>query len=128
MKEKENGIFDRLDNIEKILKMLLVNNVLGRDEISKIQENVLKDVEGFLLSLNMKNPKLYYIEDKYYIFVKVEENSSIKTIKNNYNKAREFISEMKIVLVFDKIYAKRKKALEDSKISFYIDNGEMRIF
>lgn len=53
MLKKEN-VETRLDNIEEILKMLLVNSVLGSSEIDKIQENILNDVRDGLLTFGME--------------------------------------------------------------------------
>lgn len=125
---KKENVETRLDNIEEILKMLLVNSVLGSSEIDKIQENILNDVRDGLLTFGMENLRLNYIENKYYIFAEIDEDETLKKIKNNYARACNFLEDLKIVLVFDKLHVKRKKAFEESKISFYVKSGEMRIF
>lgn len=64
---KNENIESRLENIEEILKMLLVNSVLGSGEIDKIQENILNSIRDRLIMFGMENLRLNYIEDKYYI-------------------------------------------------------------
>lgn len=127
MSKNQNKILARLNSIEEVLKLLLVNDVLGGDEIERMQENIIKNIEELLLSLDMKNPRLYCIEDKQYIFVDMEEDVLLSAIKINYKKAQEIIEDMKIVLVFEKVAAKMKTALEDSEIAFCIKGGEIRI-
>ena len=127
MSKNQNKILARLNSIEEVLKLLLVNDVLGCDEIDRMQENIIKNIEELLLPLDMKNPRLYCIEDKQYIFVDMEEDVLLSAIKINYKKAQEIIEDTKIVLVFEKVAAKMKKALEDSEIAFCIKGGEIRI-
>ncbi len=128
MSLKNENIESRLENIEEILKMLLVNSVLGSSEIDKIQENILNSIRDRLIMFGMENLRLNYIEDKYYIFAEIDENETLKNIKNNYLQACDFLDDIKLVLVFEKLRAKRKKAFEEAKISFYIKSDEMRIF
>jgi hypothetical protein len=128
MSLKNENIESRLENIEEILKMLLVNSVLGSGEIDKIQENILNSIRDRLIMFGMENLRLNYIEDKYYIFAEIDENETLKNIKNNYLQACDFLDDIKLVLVFEKLHAKRKKAFEEAKISFYVKSDEMRIF
>ena len=62
MNLKKENLESRLDNIEEILKMLLVNSVLGSSEINKIQENILNGVRDILFAFGMENLRLNYIE------------------------------------------------------------------
>ena len=128
MNLKKENLESRLDNIEEILKMLLVNSVLGSSEINKIQENILNGVRDILFAFGMENLRLNYIEDKYYIFAEIDENETLKNIKSNYSQACDFLDNVKLVLAFEKLHVKRKRAFEEAKISFYIKSGEMRIF
>lgn len=125
---KKNIIETRLDNIEEILKMLLINSVLENDGIDKIQESILNGISDSLASFGMKNFRLNYIENKYYLFAEINESESLKNIKRYYEQACSILDDIKLVLVFEKLHFKRKKAFEESKVSFYIKNGEMRIF
>ena len=56
---------DMLDNIEEILKMLLVNSVLGSSDVEKIQENILCQFRDALSGLGIYNVRMNYIENKY---------------------------------------------------------------
>ncbi len=128
MNLKKENVESRLDNIEGLLKMLLVNNVLRSSEIDKIQENILNSIRDRLNMFGMENLRLNYIEDKYYVFAEIDENETLKNIKNNYLKASDSLDDIKLVLVFEKLHPKRKKAFEEVKISFYVKSGEMRIY
>ena len=125
---KKENIESRLDNIEEILKMLLVNSVLESNEINKIKESILNSLRDKMVNLGIGNLRLNYIEDKYYVFAEINENETLKNIRNKYLLACDLVGDLKVVLVFEKLHSKRKKAFEESKISFYVRNGEMRIF
>jgi hypothetical protein len=128
MSLKKETIETRLDNIEEVLKMLLVNSVLGSSDIEKIQENILCQCRNTLSGLGIYNVRMNYIENKYYIFAEIDANETLKNIKNCYAQACELLDDIKLVFVFEKLHAKRKKALEDAGVSYYLQNGEMRIF
>lgn len=118
----------RLDNMEEILKMLLVNSVLGSSDVEKIQENILCQFRDALSGLGIYNVRMNYIENKYYIFAEIDANETLNNIRNCYAQACEFLDDIKLVFVFEKLHAKRKKALEEAGISYYLQTGEMRIF
>ena len=125
---KKENIESRLDNIEEILKMLLVDSVIGHSEIDRLQSDILYNFRDNLLKLGMNNLRLNFIEDRYYLFAEVDNREGLKNIKRNYNRASSLTDEIKIVLVFEKIDVRRKTLLEESKISFYVKGGEMKIF
>jgi hypothetical protein len=128
MSLKKETVETRLDNIEEILKMLLINSVLGSSDVDKIQENILCGFRDSLTTFGMKNLRMNYIEKRYYLFAEIDANETLKNVKNNYMQACKLLDDIKLVLVFEKLHAKRKKAFEESGISYYIKNGEMRIF
>lgn len=128
MKKNDEEIIGRLSNIEEVLKMLLVNDVLGKDEIQRIEEDILKNARDVLLPLGIENPRLYYIEKKYYIFAEVEKNSTLSDIKTNYLRASEILTDVKIILTFESVCVQAKSFFEKFKISFSESSGEMRIY
>ena len=128
MSLKKETVETRLDNIEEILKMLLVNSVLGSSDVEKIQENILCQFRDALSGLGINNIRTNYIENKYYIFAEIDANETLKNIKNCYAQACELLGDIKLVFVFEKLHSKRKKALEDAGVSYYLHSGEMRIF
>jgi len=71
---------------------------------------------------------LYYIEKEFYLFVENEPSDSLNRIRRNYYQAAAILDGIRIVLTFDKLHPRRKKTFEESKISYYIQNDEMRIF
>ena len=81
---KKENIESRLDNIEEILKMLLVNSVLESNEIDKIKESILNSLRDKMVNLGIGNLRLNYIEDKYYVFAEINENETLKNIRNKY--------------------------------------------
>ena len=129
MSLKKETVENRLDNIEEILKMLLVSSVLGScSDVDKIQENILCQFRDTLAGLGFYNVRMNYIENRYYIFAEIDANETLKSIKSCYTLASELLDSIKLVLVFNKLHAKRKKALEEAEISYYLQSGEMRIF
>lgn len=128
LKKNEEELKNKLDNIEQILKMLVISSVLKEEEIDTIQKNVVEKTSDVLMPLGMKNPRLHFIESKYYLFIEMENIDSLNKIKATYIQASQLITNMKVVLVFDKLHSKRKKSFEDAKISYCISNGEIHIF
>lgn len=120
-------VITRLDNIEEILKMLLVNSVY-ESEKDKLQENILNGIREIGQSYGLSNLRLNCIENRYYFFAEFEESVSLNNIKKIYREVSEMLSDLKLVLVFDKLHPKRKKAFEDACISFFENSGEMRIY
>lgn len=125
---RKDTIESRLANIEEILKMLLANSVLGSSDIEKLQENILCQFRDFFSEMGLYNVRMNYIENNYYIFAEIDANETLKNIKNRYAQACELLNDIKLVFVFEKLHAKRKKALEDAGVSYYLQSGEMRIF
>jgi len=125
---KKEDIEKRLENIEEILRLLLINSVLGSNETDGIQEKVLNDARELLTPLGMKNLRLNYIENECYIFAEIDEADTLKMIKSNYNQATSLLNEIKLVLTFEKLHPKRKKSFEEASISYHIKGGETRIF
>ena len=128
MSLKKETVETRLDNIEEILKMLLVSSVLGSSDVDKIQENIISQFRETLDGLGIYNARMNYIENRYYIFAEIDANETLKSIKSCYTQASDLLGGIKLVLVFEKLHVKRKKALEDAEISYYLQSGEMRIF
>lgn len=118
----------RIENIENILKMLLVNNVLNNDTIEMLKEEMKVKYEPLFLSLGLCNIRFNYIENAYYIFAEVGEKTSLKEIKRIAKQIDTEIKEVRFVFSFDKLNSKRKKSLEEAEISYCISNGEMKIF
>lgn len=125
---KKNIIESRLDGIEELLKMLLINSVIDKNDIEETQKNILKDLEEPLQKLKITNLRFNYIEGKYYLFAETDENLSLKAVKANYEKARAILTDNKLVLVFDKMHSKRKEAFNEAKISYWVNNGEARFY
>lgn len=119
-------IVTKLDNIEEVLKMLLVNNVYDR-EVDKIQESILCKAREVLEPYGLTNIRLNYIEKKYYIFAELKENS-LNNIKSIYSDITVLLEDIKLVLSYEKLHPKRKQAFADANISFSIKDGEIRIF
>lgn len=120
-------VIARLESIEEILKMLLVNSVF-ESEKDKLQENILNNIRAVIQAYGISNFRLNCIENRYYLFAEIEEAVSLNSIKRIYYEISEMVSDLKLVLAFDKLHPKRKKAFEDAGISFYVNSGEMRIF
>lgn len=118
----------RLENIESLLNLLLINAISNENEIEKIQEDTVKKLEEIITPLNLFHIRLNYIEKHYYVFAEIDSSASLNEIRSTYAKATSIIKEMKFVLVFEKLYSRRKKALDDSKISYYVKNGELKIY
>lgn len=99
----------RLDNIEEILKMLLINSVLGSSDVEKIQENILCQFRDALSGLGIYNVRMNYIENKYYIFAEIDANETLNNIRNCYAQACEFIDDKNWFLCLKNCMSKGRK-------------------
>lgn len=84
MSLKKKTVENRLDNIEGILKRLLVSRVLGSSDVDKIQENILCQFRDTLAELGLYNVRMNYIENRYYIFAEIDVNETLKNVKSCY--------------------------------------------
>lgn len=122
------GIEKRLENIEELLKMMLVNNVLWEDNVENISEQVILAAKDVLLPLGLRNIRLNYIENQNYIFAEIDLDNKLSAIKKIYTEACNRMAGVKVVLAFDKLHAKRKASFDEAKISYYIKGGEAKFF
>ena len=117
----------KLDNIENVLKMLLINSVINEDSNQALIKDIINKIRGQIEPLGLKNLRINCIEGHNYLFANLEINE-LKRIREIYNASSELLGEIKLVLVYEKLPTKRKKALEKSGISFCItSSGEIRI-
>lgn len=124
----ENELLERLQSIENVLKVLMVNSVLNGTEIDRLRRETLDIARNRLEPFDFSNLRLNYIEDKYFIFAESNSNDSASVIRKKYFAAQEALGGEKLVLVFDKLNSKTKKAIEDSEISYFIPDKTLKIF
>ena len=124
----ENELLERLQSIENVLKVLMVNSVLNGTEIDRLRRETLDIARNRLEPFEFSNLRLNYIEDKYFIFAESNSNDSASVIRKKYFAAQEALGGEKLVLVFDKLNSKTKKAIEDSEISYFIPDKTLKIF
>lgn len=126
MNEKE--LSERLQAIEEVLKLLMVNSVLNGTEIDRLRRETLDKARERLAPLGYNSLRLNYIEDQYYIFADADSSESASMIRKKYFSAIDALGDNKFVLVFDKLNGKTKKAIEDSGVSYAIIGSSIKIF
>ena len=126
MNEKE--LLERLQSIENVLKVLMVNSVLNGTEIDRLRRETLDKVKRRLKPFDFTNLRLNYIEDEYFIFAESDSSESASAIRKKYFAAQEVLGGEKLVLVFDRLNGKTKRAIEDSEISYFIAGETLKIF
>lgn len=126
MNEKE--LSERLQAIEEVLKLLMVNSVLNGTEIDRLRRETLDKARERLAPFGYNSLRLNYIEDQYYIFADADSSESASTIRKKYFSALDALGDNKFVLVFDKLNGKTKKAIEDSEVSFCLVGKMLKIF
>lgn len=126
MNEKE--LLERLQSIENVLKVLMVNSVLNGTEIDRLRRETLEKVKRRLKTFDFTNLRLNYIEDEYFIFAESDSSESASAIRKKYFAAQEILGGEKLVLVFDRLNGKTKRAIEDSEISYFIAGETLKIF
>ena len=124
----ENELLERLQSIENVLKVLMVNSILNGTEIDRLRREALDKARTRLEPFDFSNLRLNYIEDKYFIFAESKSTDSASVIRKKYFAAQEALGGEKLVLVFDKLNSKTKKAIEDSEISYFIAGKTLKIF
>ena len=125
--EKET-IVQKLDNIESILKMLLINDVINEDSEQALIRDILNNIREQMEPLGLLDLRINCIEGRYYIFANLE-NNDLKRIRKIYTSSSELLGDFKLVLVYEKLPTRRKQALEKSGISFYnTSSGEIKIY
>lgn len=125
--EKET-IARKLDSIENILKMLLINSVMNEDSEQALISDIINNIKEQIEPLGLINSRINCIEGRYYIFANLE-NNNLKRIREIYTSSTEILGDFKLVLVYEKLPTKRKQALEKSEISFCItSSGEIKIY
>lgn len=126
--ENRSDLESRLDQIESVLKMLLVSTVLNKDVEEKLRRESEQKARSLLELLGFLNIRLNCIENDFYVFVGLDKNKSLKSIKEMYLQAEKLLDGIKIVFVFEQLSQKRKNIFENSRISYCVVGGEIRIF
>ncbi len=126
--ENRSDLESRLDQIESVLKMLLVSTVLNKDVEEKLRRESEQKARSLLEPLGFLNIRLNCIENDFYVFVGLDKNKSLKSIKEMYLQAEKLLDGIKIVFVFEQLSQKRKNIFENSRISYCVVGGEIRIF
>ena len=125
---EEKKLSERLQAIEDVLKILMVNSVLNGSEIDRLRRETLEKARTRLKPFEFKSLRLNYIEDEYFIFAESDSKDSASAIRKKYFAAQETLGDEKLVLVFDKLNAKTRMAIEDSRISYCIAGEALKIF
>lgn len=124
----DNELSERLQAIEEVLKLLMVNSVLNESEMDRLHRETLDKVKMLLKPFGFKSLRLNYMEGEYFIFANSSSKDSASDIRKKYFAAQEALSGEKLVLVFDKLNGKTRKAIEDSEISYYVVDDVLKIF
>lgn len=124
----DKEINNKLENIEDLLKMLLVNSLLEDSETERIMGNALQDINKVLEPIGFYNIRLNNIENQYYVFAELREKCSAQSIIKMYQTVLSALDGIKLVIVFDKLHSNTKKSLENNKVSIYERNREMHIY
>ena len=124
----DKSLLVRLDNIEEILKMLLINSVIEAEN-EKLQENILNSVREYAATKGLTNLRINQIEKRCYLFAELVDCETLNEIKKRYFEVSEKLGEnLRLVLVYETIHSRRKKAFEDAGISFYLTSGELKVY
>lgn len=126
MKNDGEEIAKRLDNIEEILRMLLISNVLN-DSADRILNDSLEKVKKIIEPYGLEKARWNNIEGKYFIFAELHDRISGKKIVEMYEILSEKLKKIKLVIVFEHLHFKTKQVLEQHSISYYVD-GKLKVY
>jgi len=108
--------------------MLLVNSVLDSTKFDGIEKETKQALVDMLKTVGIDDYNFYTVDNQNLMFVYLDSEISLKTIREIYQNITEVLNEIRVVLVFDKINGSRKKKFEEEKISFSVRNKEIKVF
>lgn len=123
---------DRLDDIEKLLQMIIVNDLVNETEliISPAEVMVSKELQLFFNSYSIKYCGFSTINDVQVFIIKVPEAAKLKI--NDYRalsiEIRKYYPERVPLFNFKTINGMQRKRLIQEEISFGVQKKEYHVF
>ena len=125
----KNSLDARLDQIEEMLRLLLLGNVMNQmDEVEgegHIEEE--DDLTKFLSNYDFSTYKREAFGDNIAIYIMMNNKPKMKDIREARSLFHSHFINVIPVFVFDKINGMQKKKMEEEKISFYVIGREVHI-
>ena len=125
----KNSLDARLDQIEEMLRLLLLGNVMNQmDDVEgegHIEEE--DDLTKFLSNYDFSTYKREAFGDNIAIYIMMNNKPKMKDIREARSLFHSHFINVIPVFVFDKINGMQKKKMEEEKISFYVIGREVHI-
>lgn len=129
-----NEIYERLNNIEEMLKLLIVNSLMDDFKIKEEQYNesssCRKEITDTLDLYCIKLTKMELNNGFELLYLSLDEN--VKYTMNDFIYLNEYITEIDgqyiPVFCFNSLNGMRRKRLTEEGISYQVTNKELFIF
>lgn len=119
-----------IQNLEKLIKLLLVNNLI--DDFSFIENQdklqINEEIVSELHKNNLEIGKQVKIEDSMIIYIFVSNSIEFKNILILRNMFIKFHPNIELVFQFEKINGMKRKRMMQEKISYHVIDRELHIF
>lgn len=133
-----SSIYEKVQNSEKLLELLLANELIDSLECQCVsKENdvdvydsvvISKEVKRVLKKHKLKLGKRECFNEKKYQYIIMKTGVRIRDIVDVCNVFYEYQNEMIPVFQYERINGNQKKALLKDRISFYIEEKEIHLF
>lgn len=133
-----SSIYEKVHNSERLLELLLANELIDLVDVSGISEKkklsvetpvvLSKEVKGILKNNKIKAGKNECVMGKQYQYVMMETGVGIKNIIEIWNVFYEYQPNLIPVFQYQKINGNQKKALLRERISFCVLGKEIHLF
>lgn len=140
-KNEENMIFsiyEKVQNSEKLLELLLANELIDFVNISDIAEEknhtpndsiiLSNNVKKILKNNKLKTGKIECVMGRQYQYILMQSSVGIKKIIEIWNAFYEHHPNLRLMFQYQKINGNQKKALLRERISFCILGKEIHLF
>lgn len=126
------SIYDKVENSEKLLQLILANELIDQLEMEDCQKekyiNVTKEVKEILKLKKLESNRIEKVLNRQCFFIDVTRGISIQDIKAICMVFYEYQTDFVPVFNYKKINGNQKKALLREHISFCVEGKEFYLF
>lgn len=126
------SIYDKVENSEKLLQLILANELIDQLEMEDCQKekylNVTKEVKKILKLKKLEGNRIEKVLNRQCFFIDMTRGISIQDIKEISMVFYEYQTDFVPVFNYKKVNGNQKKALIRAHISFCVEGKEFYLF